>query len=140
MVKIALTNSKKDIEKCFPVMVQLRTTLTKEEFLKRVQRQQKNGYLLAYVKDNDKVVSVAGFRILEALSRGKFIYVDDFITDNENRSKGYGDKLFDWLADYARKQGCQELRLDSGVQRHAAHRFYFRQRMIISCHHFELPL
>jgi hypothetical protein len=32
------------------------------------------------------------------------------------------------------------LELDSGVQRFAAHRFYFRERMWISRHHFSLEL
>ena len=140
MVKIDLIKSLQDIEKCFPVMGQLRTSLTKAEFVKRVQKQQKSGYLLVYVEDNGKVVSVAGFRFLEALSRGKFMYVDDLITDNEERSKGYGGKLFDWLIVYARKQGCKELRLDSGVQRFSAHRFYFRKGMVISSNHFEMTL
>jgi GNAT superfamily N-acetyltransferase len=53
---------------------------------------------------------------------------------------GYGTKLFDWLVDYARAENCQQLTLDSGVQRFAAHRFYLRQRMEITSHHFTLKL
>jgi hypothetical protein len=32
------------------------------------------------------------------------------------------------------------LDLDSGVHRHDAHRFYLRERMLISAHHFTKPL
>ncbi len=95
---ISLIQSKEDIQKCFPVMVQLRTALSEEEFVEKVERQQKSGYFLAFIEDENKVVAVAGFRIIENLSSGKFLYVDDLITDTENRSKGYGDKLFDWVS------------------------------------------
>lgn len=139
-MKIHIVKSSQEIKGCYPVMVQLRTTLLKAEFVERVKRQMENGYMLAFAKNNNKVVSVAGFRILQNLAHGKFFYIDDLVTDNENRSKGYGDKLFDFLVDYAKKEKCQALHLDSGVQRFDAHRFYFRKRMIISSHHFCLVL
>jgi GNAT superfamily N-acetyltransferase len=64
------------------------------------------------------------------------MYVDDLISNDESRSKGHGKKLLEWLEDYARQDGCDELHLDSGVQRFDAHRFYQREGMHISCHHF----
>lgn len=138
-MKIYIAKSIQDIEDCYSVMVQLRTSLSKDEFVKRVNRQKKDGYMLAFIKDNNNVMSVAGFRILDNLAHGKFMYIDDFVTDSENRSKGYGDKLFDFLIDYAKKEKCKAVHLDSGVQRFDAHRFYFRKRMTIASHHFSLP-
>jgi hypothetical protein len=41
---------------------------------------------------------------------------------------------------YARSQNCQQLTIDSGVQRFAAHRFYLMQRMNITSHHSTLEL
>lgn len=139
-MKIIIANSLSDIQNCYPVMVQLRTTLSKDEFIERIEKQQKDGYKLVFVTDKGKVVSVAGFRISESLAWGKFIYVYDFITDKESRSKGYGDKLFDFLVEYAKKEKCSQFHLDSGVQRFDAHRFYIKKRMIISSHHFSLVL
>jgi GNAT superfamily N-acetyltransferase len=74
------------------------------------------------------------------LFRGKFMYVDDLVTDDAVRSHGYGEQMFAWLKEVARTEGCRMLDLDSGVQRMAAHRFYFRQRMTIASYHFSLPL
>jgi hypothetical protein len=45
-----------------------------------------------------------------------------------------------WLLQYARSQGCEELHLDSGVQRFGAHRFCLGLRMKISSHHFAIDL
>lgn len=139
-MQINLTKSKKEIGECFQIMVQLRTTLSKEEFIKRVIKQQKYGYKLAVLKNNNKIIAVTGFRIFENLAFDKVLYVDDFVTDSENRSKGYGGKLFDWLIDYAKSKNCKLLLLDSAVHRFDAHRFYMRKRMTISAHRFSLPL
>lgn len=137
---IKLVESEQDIDRCFDVMVQLRTHLKRTEFVTTIKRMQSDGYQLACLEDQGEVRALAGFRILEMLARGKFMYVDDLITDEEVRSQGYGDQLFDWLVGYAKEQGCQLLDLDSGVQRFEAHRFYFRKRMHIPAYHFALFL
>ncbi len=66
--------------------------------------------------------------------------VDDLATRGEDRSKGYGGALFDWLVSLAKEEGCEQLHLDSRVQRFGAHRFYLSKRMVIECHHFSLDL
>lgn len=138
-VRVAETDA--EIERCFPVMVQLRPHLTPATFVEQVKRQrEREGYALAYVEDAGEVRALAGFRFQEMLFRGWHLYVDDLITDEVGRSHGYGAALFDWLVACAREAGCVGLDLDSGVQRFAAHRFYFRQRMQISSYHFSLSL
>ncbi|GAB4225083.1 MAG: GNAT family N-acetyltransferase [Stanieria sp.] len=121
-------------------MSQLRSHLKKESFLERVQCQRQQGYQLAFTELDSEIVAVAGFYISECLSWGKFLYVYDLIVDETLRSQGYGRALFEWLVDYARVNGCEQLHLDSGVQRFEAHRFYLKQRMNIVAHHFSLNL
>ncbi|HEY9659827.1 MAG TPA: GNAT family N-acetyltransferase, partial [Allocoleopsis sp.] len=86
------------------------------------------------------VVGVAGFRVSECLAWGKFLYVDDLVVLEAERSKQYGQRLFEWVVDYAKQHACEQLHLDSGVQRFDAHRFYFKQRMSIGAYHFVLQL
>jgi GNAT superfamily N-acetyltransferase len=66
--------------------------------------------------------------------------VDDLVTDGAHRSRAHGRTLFEWLVAEARRLGCDQLCLESGVQRFDAHRFYFRQRMHVSAYHFTLSL
>jgi GNAT superfamily N-acetyltransferase len=140
-LSILFAESDIQIAACFPVMRQLRPHLTaQEEFLARVRRQQSQGYLLAFVADEERAVCVAGFRLLENLAWGRFIYVDDLVTDETTRSCGHGEEMLNWLVDYARDHHCDELHLDSGVQRFGAHRFYLNHRMDITAHHFALRL
>lgn len=138
---IRIAKSEADVRKCFPVMNQLRTKLEEPEFLARVKRQRDAfGYTLAFLEEDGKILTVAGFRMSECLFHGKYLYIDDLVTDGEARSKGCGDKMFDWIVRYARGNACQEICLESGVQRFDAHRFYLRKRMKISSHHFSLDL
>lgn len=140
MPHIQIAQSDAEISRCFAVMSQLRPNLVADEFVERVRRQQREGYQLAFLEDGGEVKAVAGFRLMEMLSRGRFMYVDDLVTNADDRSKGHGDALFDWLADYARAALCEAMNLDSGVQRFGAHRFYLRKRMNIVAHHFSLKL
>ena len=139
-MKIALAVEDEEIRSCYPVMAELRPHVSAEEFLPRVRRQMEAaGYKLAYLADGE-VKAVAGFRISECLAWGRFVYVDDLVSKEGERSKGYGGQLFDWLVEYARGEGCDQFHLDSGVQRFAAHRFYLDKRMAIEAHHFGLKL
>ena len=70
----------------------------------------------------------------------KSLYVDDLVTGEACRSRGHGKALIDGLRDEARKQNCKFLHLDSGAQRHRAHRFYLRQGMDIVSFHFSEKL
>ena len=140
MSSIHIADRDEQIERCFSVMVQLRPHLKPEAFVETVRRQQAGGYRLAYLEDAGTGNAVAGFRVNECLSRGKFMYVDDLVTDAPERSKGYGDQLFDWLVDRARSEKCDQFHLDSGVTLFGAHRFYLRKRMDILSHHFAMKL
>ena len=137
---VNLAESDEQIIECFSTISQLRPHLKKENFIEQVRRQQQDGNQLAFIKVKDRVVAVAGFFISESLRYGQFLYVYDLVVDENVRSKGYGRDIFEWLVDYAKSKDCKVLRLDSGVQRFDAHRFYFRQRMKIASYHFSLSL
>jgi GNAT superfamily N-acetyltransferase len=129
-----------EIEHCFAVMTQLRPHLQREEFMPRVQRQMTDGYRLAYLSVDNLVKAVAGYRLLENLAWGRFLYVDDLVTAEAARSQGYGKDLLAWLAEHARQNGCAQLHLDSGAQRQDAHRFYLREAMVNTGFHFVMKL
>ena len=121
-------------------MRELRPHIKAIDFAARVLSQQKEGYQLAFLESDRVVRSVAGFRILNLLFSGRTLYVDDLVTHDSDRSRGFGAALFDWLVEYAREQGCQHFSLDYGVQLFAAHRFYLKRCMDITSHHFDLKL
>lgn len=123
------------------VMRQLRPHLTADDYLQRVRRMmQTDGYRLAAATEEGAVRAVAGYRFIEMLYCGKILVVDDLVTDETTRSRGFGKELLDWLVEQARARGCDQLHLDSGVQRDRAHRFYFREGLVVNAFHFWRPV
>ncbi len=137
---IALATTEADIARCFSVMQQLRPHLVAADFVTRVRSMQREGFHLAFLESDGSVRAVAGYRYYDKLFSGKNLYVDDLVTDATQRSHGHGRALLAWLAAEAHARGCTQLELDSGVQRHDAHRFYLRERMHISAYHFVIAL
>lgn len=131
-----VANTDQEILDCFAVMSQLRMHLQKEDFVTTVRAMMADGFRLAYIKESSRIVAVAGFRIYTNLFMGKHLYVDDLVTDEQTRSKGHGRVMLDWLKQFAKENACQVLHLDSGVQRHKAHKFYLNQGFDIVSYHF----
>ena len=75
-------------------------------------------------------------RIQSCIARLESDNVDDRVNARSVRFRGYGQRLFDWLLAEARREGCEQLHLDSGVQRYEAHGFYLKNRLHITSHHF----
>lgn len=135
MIKEMTTDA--EILATFATMSQLRPHLKKEEYLETIRRMgRSNGYRLVARFDDGRAVCVGGFRINECLSYGRHLYIDDLVSDESGRSHGYGKQVFDWMVETAKTSGCAQVHLDSGVQRHGAHRFYLRERMDIVFYHF----
>jgi GNAT superfamily N-acetyltransferase len=140
-MNIAFATTDEEINECYEVMSQLRTHIARGDFLPRVRRQMSSfDYRLAYLNVEGEVKAVAGIRISEWLHGGKYVEIDDLVSKDGDRSKGYGGILFDWLVDFAKSEGCDHVRLLSGVQRFDAHRFYLKKRMNIESHYFTLNL
>ena len=133
---IWIADSDEDIRRCFPALKVLRPHLDAATFLPRVRQQQQAGYVLATIGGPGDADAVAGFRQAEFLAWGKVLYIDDLITQPAARGKGYGGQLLDWLVARAVASGCDEVHLDSGYQRHDAHRLYLNHSFILACHHF----
>jgi GNAT superfamily N-acetyltransferase len=135
-VEIAVTDAQ--VEACFPAMLELRSHLERDTFVQIIREMQRDGYVLASLQVGHGVVAVAGFRIKRTLFCDKFLYVDDLATLAAQQSKGYGTVMLAWLKARASAEGCAELRLDSGLQRTDAHRFYERNGLVAAAYHFRV--
>ena len=133
-------SSDAELAECFPAFQALRPHLSQDAFVAQVRRQQAQGYRIVAMRAGSQVPSAAGYRFAEFLAWGKVIYVDDLTTLESARGQGHGGALLDWLINQAREQGCNAVHLDSGYQRHAAHRLYLNKGFTLSSHHLALAL
>jgi GNAT superfamily N-acetyltransferase len=140
-IEISLAETPDAIAATWPVMHQLRPHLDVEAYLAQVLRlQTEQGFKLARMTVDGDVVAVAGLRFGEWLHGGRYLEIEDFVTGEECRSQGHGGKFFDWIVALAREAGCRHLRLLSGTQREAAHRFYRRKGMSLDAYYFSIDL
>lgn len=123
-----------------PVLQELRPELTAEQLDAVLAEGTPQGLRFTAAVDGGVVRAVAGWRVIANTHALRKLFVDDLSTADAHRSQGYGSALLGELTRRARDLGCRVIDLDSGVQRHDAHRFYLRERMHISSHHFTKSL
>ena len=125
----------------YDVMRQLRPHLGRDEYVPRVRGMMaSDGFRLAALTDEGQVRAVAGYRLMSMLYCGRLLYLDDLVSDERARSRGYGKALLDWLKEEGRRERCTELQLISRTTREGAHRFYFREGFGIECFQFRTKL
>jgi GNAT superfamily N-acetyltransferase len=135
-MEIRIAQADAEIAACYPVMKELRPDMAEASFVARVRALERSGYRLAYLREAGDLVTVAGFRFGESLAWGRFLWVDDLVTHSSHRSRGFGAALLRWLTELAAREGCDELHLESGMQRKDAHRFYEREGVHATGYHF----
>jgi GNAT superfamily N-acetyltransferase len=124
------------LTKAFETMNQLRPHLEKTDFVKTIQRMKEKGYHLIGIQEDGTFVALAGYRYLEYLAYGVFLYCDDLIVHERYRKRGYAKILLEFMYNEAKKNGCGSFQLDSSVTRFNAHRQYIKYHMDIISHHF----
>ncbi|QKF67273.1 hypothetical protein AVENP_1727 [Arcobacter venerupis] len=136
-IKIA---SEEEIKYCYTLMHQIREDLSENDFFSMIAEQIKNGYQVIYVTENNQIICVVGFNILQKLSWGKYLYIEDFVTEKSAQYSSAAKVLFDFIKIYAKQQNCKSIHLDSSVIRKEAHKFYLSQNMQIDSHHFSIKI
>ena len=110
------------------------------DYESKMKRVFAGGARMCIAADQDAVHAVAVYRINENTFEGLHLYVDDLVTDERQRSRGVGRALMEHLQNLARAAGCEATTLDSGTQRQQAHKFYFREGLVVTSFHFRKPL
>lgn len=105
-------------------------------YVAQLLRQVGQGYRLLAAWEAGRVVGLAGYRELENLLYGRFIYVDDLVVHPDLQRGGLGARLLDAVREEAVQRGCAHFVLDTGLHMPLAQRFYFRQGLLAHGMHF----
>ena len=104
-------------------------------YVAQLLRQTAQGYRLLAAWDAGRVVGLAGYRELENLLYGRFIYVDDLVVHPDLQRSGLGAVRVE-----AVQRGSTHFVLDTGLHTPLAQRFYFRQGLLAHGMHFTQSL
>jgi GNAT superfamily N-acetyltransferase len=104
--------------------------------------QRAEGYRLfgAFLGGEETAAGALGFRPQSVLGWGDTLYVDDLSVLPAVRRRGVAGALLDAVVAEGRARGCDAIHLDSGHQRHDAHKLYLAYGFNMTSHHFNLPL
>lgn len=125
-MKILTAQTQSDLEKFYPLLTQLRPGLSFESFLDTYNNAQKNDqYELVGFLDGDHVAALIGYRVLYDFVRGRHLYIDDLITNENLRSAGLGATVLKFAEEKARELHCVGgLRLCAALENERGIKFY----------------
>lgn len=121
----------------FNLMRVLRRHVTeRDSYVQQLLRQAGQGYRLLAAWEGEQVVGLAGYREMENLLYGRFVYVDDLVVQPDVQRSGLGARLLGAVREEAVQRGCAHFVLDTGLHMPLAQRFYFRQGLLAHGMHF----
>ncbi|HAE46117.1 MAG: GNAT family N-acetyltransferase [Tistrella sp.] len=127
-------------EEILPLLTRLYPAIPAETIAARLARVAAGDWRCLVMREAGQIVALSGFRIMERICYGRFLYVDHFVTDDTRRSRGAGRVLLDRLAGLARDEGCESMVLDTFVTNARAQKFWFREGFQVVGFHFLRPL
>jgi len=120
----------KELQDIFDVLQQLRTELSYQEFEDLIYDMRHMEYKMFGIVQDEKLITYAGVAIQTNLYHKRHLFVYDFVTDKDERNKGYGKKMLEYLEDYSRIAMCENIVLSSSFSKEQAHQFYNAQGFI----------
>ncbi|MFJ8265961.1 GNAT family N-acetyltransferase [Peribacillus asahii] len=111
-------------KKAFPIMKQLRSDLVEETYLELLDEMKNDGYRLLALFVEDNIVALAGLSLRVNFYNKRHVFIYDLVTNASHRSLGYGERLLNYIHNWAIENGAEYVALESGIPRIDAHRFY----------------
>lgn len=84
-------------------------------------------FIVARDYQEKQVLGLAVYRQTHRMQYSDHIYVDDLVSTEQQRSRGVGKSLINFIKAKGEKLGIKRIILDSGCQRGQAHKFYYRE-------------
>lgn len=139
--EVQVAAGEEDVRRCWPAFRELRPHLpTEDAFVDRWRRQAPEGYTIAFIAQGGGVPAAIGYRLMHTMAWGRILYVDDLVAVEAAHGAGLGHALLVHAQSEARRLGCDAVHLDTGYQRHRAHRTYLRNGFRFDCHHLAWPV
>ncbi len=82
------------------------------------------------------VFGVTGLWFCTRHYSGKSVELDHVIIDENYRNKGLGKEFMIWIENYVKDKGYEAIELNTYVQNHPSHKFYYNLGFDILGYHF----
>tara|TARA_B100000745_G_scaffold275618_1_gene205176 strand:- start:304 stop:732 length:429 start_codon:yes stop_codon:yes gene_type:complete len=127
-----------DLESILPLLCELNPKQTPQRLEQNMlDMLAYDNYFCFGLWEEQQLVALSGGWITTRLYSGKQLEIDNIVVDQNCRSKGYGEKLVEHIAEWSKQQGCITLELNTYVSNSRSHKFYFNQGMEIIGYRFQ---
>jgi GNAT superfamily N-acetyltransferase len=117
---------------------QLNPNLEEETLCERLEAMFKcSDYKCFGLFEEGHLIGLSGGWTTVRLYAGKQLELDNVIIDNKLQSKGYGKWFFEAIRNWAVENEYESIGLNTYVENHRSHKFYFNEGFKILGFHFE---
>jgi GNAT superfamily N-acetyltransferase len=74
-----------------------------------------------------QLVAVSGMWFCTRHYSGRSVEIDHVVVEKSYRNQGIGQKLIQWMEQYASSKGCETVELNAYLDNEMSHKFYQRQ-------------
>lgn len=128
---------KENIECIIPLMQMLTENKFSDGVLKvRFREMVSQNYECAGIYDGELLIGITGMWFCTRHYSGRSVEIDHVYIDDAYRSKGLGSQFLEWIYEYTRQKGYESIELNTYVQNHPSHKFYYNQGFKILGYHF----
>ena len=123
--------------KVIPLVYKLNNAKVPETKLnERFEEMKTQNYECAGIFDGEKLIGVAGLWFCTRHYIGKAVEMDHVYIDDAYRNKGLGKQFMTWIYTYVTSKACKSIELNTYVQNHPSHKFYYNEGFEILGYHF----
>ena len=119
-----------------PLLIQVNKKTPIEVLEKRLKEMVSQNYKCLGIYDGEKLIGICGLWFMTRHYCGRSMEPDHVMIDPAYQNKGIGKQLFEWLFKYADENGIEATELNTYVNNHGSHKFYFNLGYIIKGYHF----
>lgn len=123
-----------------PLLMMLDNSIAEDTLRSRLNDMCQQGYECVGVYDGDRLIGISGLWLLTKYYVGRHMEPDNVFIHPDYRSDGVGEKLMQWIYDYARSKGCVASELNCYVSNDKGIRFWIRQGYKILGFHMQKQL
>ncbi len=125
MINIQLI-PKESLGSIIPMLRILDPNIPEKILFERLDAMKVNNYECVGVYDNNKLIGISGLWFLAKYYVGKHVEPDNVIIHPDYQSQGIGDRLMEWIFEYAKSKGCIASELNCYVSNKRGVKFWER--------------